>query len=134
MTGKSKWSEACQRNTVEGIMGGIAIDTAIKVLNPSPVKKTIQRWIDNWEPIITKEFDERQRRQNQTRTDKIRHDKKKVRQDENYLKIPSIFLSVVEAIAYNWLESYKNKSNPAAIRRRAKVKKIIKILEKEVDK
>ena len=132
MTGKSKWSDQLQKDSVEIHMKG----RDWKIFFPKgdfPSDKTFSRWVDKWKLIILEEYRQDKIRQEQTRKGQHKTRTPRVRQDE-YIPIPMKFLSVVEDMAYNWLSSYVNKDNPATVRKRAIVTKITEITKKEVDK
>ena len=138
MTGKSKWSEFEQISSVEAIINGQQIEIAQSNLRPTPSIKTIERWVVKYKPTILKEIADKQDRQDKTRTDKIRQDKKRVRQDTNsHFNVHIVFLSDYIEALHTWLSSYSSKTNDATVRRReAPNQEVIRLekIKKEVDK
>ena len=53
---KSEYSDDTQRNTVSCLMEyPEEINNAVRILDPSPSKRTVQRWVDRWKPILEAE-------------------------------------------------------------------------------
>ena len=140
MTGKSKYSDEQQKTVVKHILEGHTTLSAIFCLKEPPFTEipspyTIKRWRDKWTPVIVEEERQSRIKQDKARKEHNKSKQKKVVQNE-FIPIPMRFLSVIEDIAYNYLSSYKNKVNPASLRKREDINTLIKILEKEkeVDK